>query len=197
MVYKEKNFLVLNNGSETIDNLYLMLREFNVKFEVKNPGQYFNPENYLGIIISGGFLPRNSYRELLSWYRNLLSSTSLPILGICLGLRILGYHYGARIRRMGEGENGVVKIFFHKDYPLAPGIKELKVYELHDYELISTGESLENYASSEKCRIQAVKHKIKPQYGVQFHPEVNSNNDGKIVIKNFIKECLKKTKEVP
>lgn len=137
-------------------------------------------------------MPRNKYKELLAWYGNLLSLTNLPILGICLGLKILGYQYGARIRKMSEGENGIVKIFFHKDYPLAPNIRELKVYELHDYELISVGESLENYASSEKCKIQAVKHKIKPHYGVQFHPEVSDNNDGKIVVKNFIEKCLKK-----
>ncbi len=141
-------------------------------------------------MVSGGFLPKEDYKKLLIWYKNFLDQVEKPVLGICLGLRIFGYCYGARVRKMEEEENGVTTIFFHKEYPLAPGKKELKVYETHLYELISTGNNLINYGSSAKCKIQAVKHVFKPQYAVQFHPEIYENNEGLIIIKNFISLCL-------
>lgn len=35
------------------------------------------------------------------------------------------------------------------------------------------------YASSENCKIQAIKHKKRPIYGVQFHPETSAREDVK------------------
>jgi len=34
-------------------------------------------------------------------------------------------------------------------------------------------------ASSDDCRIQAIKHKKRPIYGVQFHPETSAREDVK------------------
>ncbi len=186
--------MVLNNKSETIDKLISCLQNFGANLEIKNPGESIHPENYCGIVISGGFLPGNRYRELLVWYCNLLNMVQQPLLGVCLGLRIMGYCYGARIRKMEAEENGVVTVSFHKEYPLAPKRRELKVYETHLYELISTGRDLENYGSSNLCKIQAVKHKNKPQFGVQFHPEIDKEkNEGWIILENFVKLCMNKT----
>ena len=192
--FKIRRILVLNNSSETLDKLVNFLKSFNeVKVDVKKPGEFLQPNNYHGVVISGGFLPNERYRELLIWYKNFLSEVQCPVLGICLGLRIFGYCYGARIRKMEKEENGIVKIFFHREYPLAPGRKELTVYETHLYELISTGEYLENYGSSAVCRIQAVKHKSKPHYAVQFHPEVGENNEGPLILENFVRLCVKQS----
>ena len=182
--------MVLDNKSETLDKLINSLKGFKVEVDIKKPGEIFQPNNYCGIVISGGFLPGDRYRELLAWYKVFLESVQRPVLGICLGLRIFGYCYGARIRKMEKEENGIVKIFFHREYPLAPGKKELTVYETHLYELFSTGNHLENYGSSAICKIQAVKHRSKPQYAVQFHPEISENNEGLIILENFVNLCI-------
>ena len=58
-----------------------------------------------------------------------------------------------------------ITINFHKQFPLAPNVKELNVFESHEFELISPlPNTLENYASSEKSIVQAIKVCGKEQY---------------------------------
>ena len=184
-----QRILVFNNRSETIDKLVKSLENMNLEVAVKRPLEDFQPKDYRGIVISGGFFEQDKYKEILNWYKKVLQQTQIPILAICLGFRIMGYCYGSRTRRLEKEENGNIKISFHREYPLIPKRKEMTAYETHLYELISTGEDLENYGSSETCKIQAVKHKNKMQYGVQFHPEICEENDGLTILENFIKIC--------
>jgi len=182
--------LVLDNGSETTDKLAGFLQKKTV-VDVEKPVKPAQTGNYAGIILSGGALPREGYKEILSWYKSFLNSTRVPILGVCLGLRIIGYCHGARIRRMESAEKGVVKLTFHGECTLAPGRRDLEVYEDHDYELVQLPESLENYGSTATCRVQVVKHKLKSLFGVQFHPEVDGGNEGSIILKTFTDLCAK------
>ena len=43
-------------------------------------------------------------------------------------------------------------------------------------------------AKSSSCQNEAMKHKTKNLYGVQFHPETSGNN-GKTLLKNFLNLC--------
>jgi len=187
---RNRKILVFNNNSETLDLLVKSLRSLNASVEVKPPTR-LPTGDFLGVVISGGALPRERYKEILNLYKSFLASTEIPVLGICLGMRILGYCHGARIRRMPEIEEGIVEVKFHKDYPLAPGYGRLKTQQNHLYELVCMPLYLTNYGSSAKCRIQAVKHQSKPQFGVQFHPEIDGTSDGYIILENFLNLCLK------
>jgi len=42
--------------------------------------------------------------------------------------------------------------------------------------------------SSSTCAIAAVKHRTKPIYGLQFHPEVTHTEHGGLLLGNFVKE---------
>jgi len=46
-----------------------------------------------------------------------------------------------------------------------------------------------NMASTTECRVQAIKHRQKPIYGTQFHPESydDQHQDGKTVLNNFFR----------
>ena len=69
----------------------------------------------------------------------------------------------------------------------------------HDY---VTKESLQEadlvlLASSESCEVEAIKHRCKPFYGVQFHPERTKINnekhyEGISIIENFYKNVVKR-----
>jgi GMP synthase (glutamine-hydrolysing) len=181
--------LVINNRSESLDELLSLLNILRVNVEVKPPLEDLSFNSYDGLIVSGGYLPRAEYRQILEWYCKLFEAVTIPVLAICLGLRILGYCNGSRVRRIKPSELGVTKIFFFKEYPLAPGVRELLVFENHDYELLDLKAPLENYASSERCKIQAVKHGFKPIFAVQFHPEISKENNGPLIIRNFIDFC--------
>ncbi|RLI33570.1 hypothetical protein DRO53_05165 [Candidatus Bathyarchaeota archaeon] len=181
--------LILNNRSETLRELLEAFEKAGAQVEVKNPLENFQPEAYEGVVISGGVIPGSQRKKYLDWYCRLLSTVEVPLLAICLGLRILGYCNGSRMRRLHPAELGITRIFFHREYPLALGRRELLVYENHDFELLNLKEPFENYGSSERCRIQAVKHRDKPLFAVQFHPEVTKDNEGFLVIQSFVNLC--------
>lgn len=185
--------LVLNNKSETLGELLRKLEKLKVEYEVRHPLESLNLKAYSGLIVSGGTIPLKEKRRYLEWYCRLYESLTLPTLTICLGLRILGYCQACRMRRLSPGEIGLTRIKFFREYPLAPGRRSLLVYENHDYELLELRGPFDNYASSERCRIQAVKHRFKPFFSVQFHPEVGRGNEGPLIIENFVKLCGKLT----
>jgi GMP synthase (glutamine-hydrolysing) len=68
-------------------------------------------------------------------------------------------------------EIGLTDIIFKNDFLGFHG-KHI-VYELHNLNVES--KEFKTYAMSKKCT-QAIKHKKKPFYGVQFHPEVRNKN---------------------
>jgi para-aminobenzoate synthetase len=144
-------------------------------------------QGYDGVIASGGSLPLESYREVLAVYSELLDRLDRPFLGICLGLKILGHHYGARMRRIAPAI-GLFPVHFHREYPLAPGLKGCRVYQGHRYELLlPLPDVLENYAS-DGGPVQAIQVKGLERYGVQFHPE-KSEAPARAIMKNFVSRC--------
>ena len=56
-------------------------------------------------------------------------------------------------------------------------------------EHISIPKDFEHLACSDTCINEAMKHKTKLHYGVQFHPEV-SGNYGNILLENFVNIIL-------
>jgi GMP synthase (glutamine-hydrolysing) len=113
-----------------------------------------------------------SQLERFKW----LKETEKPVLGICAGMETIGVVFGMRLIRCLE--IGMTQINMSKENPLLSG--GLKAYSLHSY-CIEPSEDFEVWAKSAKC-IQIVKHKIKPIYGVLFHPEVRNTE----LIKRFI-----------
>ncbi|KHO55266.1 MAG: GMP synthase family protein [archaeon GW2011_AR19] len=162
------------------------------------------------IIICGTSLKDNEYLENLDYFKWIklpklkgAAASSLgekPILGICGGMQILSLIFGGVL--VENKEIGQIKIQFEKKFlNFEPSLKE--VYLLHNYAVINN--EFEVFASSERlrgrekfklynnpCEVgskefkipQAIKHKIKPIYGVLFHPEVRN----KELINYFCKE---------
>jgi GMP synthase-like glutamine amidotransferase len=58
----------------------------------------------------------------------------------------------------------------------------------YHYECINLPETFSLLAKSNVCDNEAMKHKEKNQFGVQFHPEV-SGEKGKLILENFTKHC--------
>ncbi len=93
-----------------------------------------------------------------------------------------GYHPGQ------FKEWGVYPVRIVKRDSLFDGFdKVVKVQEFHMDEVKEPGAELELPASSDNCRAQAFKHRSKPVYGTQFHPEQASANypDGFQILKNY------------
>lgn len=183
-----RHILIIDNQGVGSKKLPEMARAFGADVLVKKPPFNYSTMDLSGIIISGGSLDWNRHIEILEWYKQLMLNANTPILGICLGHRIIGVTQGARTGRLLLPENGSVEIIFHKDFPLSPGSTKALVEEQHKFELISLPLELVSYASSKLCRIQAIKHVTKPIFGIQFHVELGGAV-GEQMLGNFLSLC--------
>ena len=127
------------------------------------------------IVLSGTALKDTatlSQPEKFMW----LKETEKPVLGVCAGMETIGVVFGTRLIRCLE--IGMTQISTLKENPFFSG--DFKAYSLHSY-CIEPSEDFHVWAKSKKC-VQIIKHKIKPIYGMLFHPEVRNPE----LIKRFI-----------
>jgi len=181
--------LVLNHHGPSVPALIERVRESGASYFVLEPKdlELNSALGFDGVIASGGYLSGKTYKTDLSSYGRFLDHLDRPFLGICLGLKILGYCYGARMRKTPT-PLGTHVVRFLREYPLAPGVAECSVYQAHRYELLlPLPEALENYAT-DGSPVQAVKVRGKERYGLQFHPEL-SGSPAREMIQRFVSLC--------
>ena len=108
-----------------------------------------------------------------------------PVLGICAGHHVIGFMYGSTLLRSEEPESGDFEVEIIKQNPIFSGMEStIKVKQMHN-DSITLPENFELLASSKTCYNQLMKHKKKPLYTCQFHPEFYNHD----LIRNFIKLC--------
>jgi GMP synthase (glutamine-hydrolysing) len=140
-----------------------------------------------GLVLGGGpTLERIGSCEL--YVREL----SIPILGICLGHQLLAKMFGGEVGKGEIGGYAEVKVRLIEDDKIFEGLpKELRVWASHADEVKLLPESFKLLAESDICKVEAMRHKLKPIYGVQWHPEVYHTEKGIDFYKNFIEICKK------
>jgi GMP synthase (glutamine-hydrolysing) len=118
------------------------------------------------VIIAGTSLKDNGFLDDVNdfyWIKNF----NKPILGICGGMHLLGLVFDGVLTK--QQEIGLTEIKFRKK---CLGMNDtVEVYELHNYYVESS--DFEICATSKHCP-QIIQHKIKPFFGVLFHPEVRN-----------------------
>lgn len=141
------------------------------------------------IILTGGqetaVVNNNSFYQ---FEIDLIKNTTLPILGICLGAELLADVFGSRLeyKRCKIKGNRIIKIIKAND-PVCFEKEIYRVYASHHWEIGKLSNDLEVVARSKTDRIEIFRHKQRPIYGFQFHPEVMYvSTDGRILLKNFI-----------
>lgn len=118
-------------------------------------------------------------------YFQWMKEIEIPVFGICAGHHIAGFLFGAELLRSVEPESGDINVQIIKDDPLFAGIvKTMLVREMHN-DSITLPEDFELLVTSDTCKNQLMKHKQKPLYTCQFHPEFNNSE----LIQNFITIC--------
>jgi GMP synthase (glutamine-hydrolysing) len=136
-----------------------------------------------------------------------IRETRLPLLGLCGGHQLIGLAFGARPAPMGplaageadpwpglfpglRKEWGPCPVRIHADDPLFAGLPPVAVVEQrHFWELKTLPAGFVGLAGSEACPIQAMRHRDRLLYGVQFHPERYSSDhpDGRAIVANFFR----------
>lgn len=113
-----------------------------------------------------------------------------PVLGVCLGHQILGIRFGARLEHLSQPLHGVREpIRRTESCPLLEGLpEEFSAGLYHSWRLAATPwpEELVVTARDSGGNIQAIRHRFRPLYGIQFHPESILTPDGKSLLRNFL-----------
>lgn len=119
----------------------------------------------------------------------LKADLDIPILGVCLGHQAIGLVFGASIKRLElplHGKSSMIKVVkSNKIFDELPS--EFSVMRYHSLYVDNVPECLEISAVSDDGVIMGLKHKSKPIYGIQFHPESYFTEYGKKIIANFVK----------
>jgi len=143
-----------------------------------------------GIILSGG---RGNPYEPLNLTSNFvaLMNFDVPVLGFCLGHEILAVAYQGRIKKLPEyhAKKELVTITKPGD-PIFDGLDKtgLMLQKKHAFHVAELPDTFESIASSETTQTEIIRHREKPLYGFQSHPEV-SGPDGMKMVENFLKIC--------
>lgn len=143
-----------------------------------------------GLVLSGG-APRVGLADSLGNCGEYVDRLTVPITGICAGHQFLARHFGGAAAP-GGSEFGSSRLVLRASQGtgLFEGVpKESTVWESHHDEVSQVPEAFEVLASSEKCQVQAMKHRSRPVWGLQFHPEVEHSEYGATIFQNFVKIC--------
>ena len=186
--------LIIDNQSSYIKKFkrqFLAEQDFDyVFFDHNQPITLSAKTEIKGVILSGG---RGNPYEPLNLTSNFvaLMNFDVPIIGLCLGHEIIAAAYRGRIKKLPEyhGRKELITIT-RPDDPIFEGLKsnEVMLQKKHGFHVAELPESFISLATSETTTTEIIKHKEKPIYGFQSHPEVASV-DGLLMIKNFLKMC--------
>ncbi|GLB35890.1 putative anthranilate synthase component I, N terminal region [Lyophyllum shimeji] len=116
----------------------------------------------------------------------------LPVFGVCLGLQSLGVEFGARLQRLRVVKHGQVSTVHHHGVDLFDGIGRFGAVRYHSLHvaLPEDGELEElawtNDGEANGHVVMALRHKIRPFWAVQYHPEsICTERGGADIIGNF------------
>lgn len=122
---------------------------------------------------------------------------STPILGVCLGHQLIGAAFGGKIAEAPVIRHGKVSDIQHNGEGLFSGFADpLPVMRYHSLALQAetVPDCLEVQATAlDDGSIMAIKHKGRPVYGFQFHPESIGTPDGAELVKAFLTKVIEKT----
>lgn len=146
--------------------------------------------NVKGIILSGG--PSSVYEKNAPKIDPHILDMGLPILGLCYGHQIIAQISNGKVDSACCKEYGIAEIIVDRPVGVLKGLSEQERVWMSHGDTVSTMPSeFEVLAHTENCPVAAFRHKLKPIYGLQWHPEVIHTEHGATMLKNFLFEVCK------
>jgi GMP synthase (glutamine-hydrolysing) len=188
--------LVINFGSQYVQLIARRIRELGVYSRIvpfyERVEKLLEKKPY-AIILSGG--PASVYMPKAPLPDKRLYELNIPILGICYGLQAITFQLGGVVEKAQRQEYGRAKLQVLKEDPFFEGLPtSFDVWMSHADKVSKLPPDFEVLASSENSPYAVIRHREKPIYGVQFHPEVAHTQYGKEMLANFLFKVAKAEK---
>ncbi|MFQ6085959.1 MAG: glutamine-hydrolyzing GMP synthase [Candidatus Bathyarchaeia archaeon] len=138
-----------------------------------------------GIILSGG--PASVYEEHAPRFDPEILDLNIPILGLCYGHQLIAHMSNGKVEMGAVKEYGKTLVTIDKPVGVLKGLsKREKVWMSHGDTVYDLPSEYEILAHTKSSPVAAFRHKEKPIYGLQWHPEVAHTKRGAQMLENFI-----------
>ena len=182
--------LIIDNYDSFTYNLFQYLAEINgmEPCVVRNdaPGwQVTDLDDFDNVIISPG-PGRPSRSADFGFSRAVVLGASIPLLGVCLGHQGLCELSGGVVDSAPELFHGRESDVLHDGGDLFAGLPSpLRTVRYHSLTVTGVSDDLEITAWTDDGVIMGVRHRYRPAWGVQFHPESIRTQHGRDLLRNF------------
>ena len=185
--------LVIDNYDSFTYNLVQYLGEMDVKMEIHRNDQIsveaalaLKPER---VLISPGPCSPNE-AGLSNDLIRAFAERRTPIFGVCLGHQCIAHTFGAKVVVNGRMMHGKTSPIHHDGKDLFEGMPNpFNATRYHS--LVAKKDTLPPElivtAWTEEDEVMGLKHATLPIWGVQFHPESILTENGRTILRNFLK----------
>jgi GMP synthase (glutamine-hydrolysing) len=197
MPAKYDTILVLDFGGQYCHLIGRRIREHGVYSEIVphdiSPREVEELEkkfNVKGLILSGG--PSSVYEPNAPKLHPRILEVNLPFLGLCYGHQLLAQLVKGKVEPATCKEYGIAQVNIDKPVGILEGLSmKEQVWMSHGDTVMSPPPAFETLAHTDNCPVAAFRHKTKPIYGLQWHPEVIHTEHGMRMLQNFIFQVCK------
>lgn len=194
---KPNKGLIINNYktsaiAENVKRIADILDGFGLKYSIIHYKDFRLDESgsFDFFILSGGGISIET-NTALQQEKELARRAPKPIFGICAGFQIIANAYRKVTVKLPEKVRGVkkIKVFNLDKLGIDYSSDELDVYESHGWSIQKPIKGFTILGTSE-YGIEIFKHDSKPILATQFHPEVQKDNNGIIILNYFIEKMV-------
>lgn len=185
---RNQTILILDFGGQYKELIARRVRELGVHSLIlpgSTPLDGIRAHSPIGIIFTGG--PGSVYADGSPRCDKALFSLGIPVLGICYGMHLMTYLLGGEVSPCATREYGLTAVTVDGASPLFEGITGRKTMLMsHGDQVGRMPKGFECLAHTKACPCAAMACPDRRLYAVQFHPEVETTQDGLLVLRNFV-----------
>lgn len=139
-----------------------------------------------GIVLSGG--PASVYGESAPQIDEGIFQLGIPVLGICYGMQLACQSQGGKVKPGSDREFGRTECVIQDSGDLFADIPEtFTAWMSHGDQVEDLADDFIPLAATSTCPFAGMRHKTKPIWGIQFHPEVTHTEHGGKLLANFVR----------